>query len=449
MAAVDIGSNDSAFSSEIINKNGFTLPQVLIIAVCVLLNIIDGFDVTTMAVSKTAIATDLGLTASQLGILDGVALAGMCLGAMFLGALSDLIGRRRMILVSISIITVAMLLTAMVQNFQQFFLIRLITGLGVGSMLASIATIVSEYSPDKYKSLAVTLATAGYPMGAMLGGTFGPDLIAVWGWQGVFYFGAAATACMTVVAFLFLPESLQFLFAKQPKNALTAINKIMRRLNYATVEQLPARENVNGAGVMQTILGLFKNLEALFREGQWRKTLLLWLTFFLCFITLYFLMSWIPYLVEKSGFTRQQGGTAFAIFNIGGVLGVIILGFMSTRLNLTVMVGTFLALSSVVMIIFAYTKASYSVLLLIIFLIGVLQQGGFTGLYACAAKMYASEFRATGLGWAIGLGRIGAVVGPAVAGVLIDRGVNMETNFIIFAIPMLLGGLMAYTLRLR
>ena len=449
MSAVASEASNSSLVGQLIDQGRFSSYQIVIIGICVMLNVLDGFDVTTMAVSKTAIAADLGLSASQLGFLDGVALAGMCLGAMFLGALSDLIGRRRMILCSVFVIAITMFLTALVQNFSQFFLIRLITGLGVGAMLASIGATAAEYAPERFKSLAVTVATAGYPMGAMLGGAIGPDLIASWGWQGVFLFGGAATALMAMIAFLFLPESIHFLCVRQPKNALQKVNKILLKIGRSTLDSLPARSAALKTGVLQTVFGIFENLGVLFSANLWRKTLLLWLTFFLCFISLYFLMSWIPYLIEHAGYSRQQGGTSFALFNIGGVFGIVLLGFLSTRFALTPMVGSFLALSAVAMVVFAYVEASIGVLMGLILLIGIFQQGGFTGLYACAVKLYPSDVKATGLGWAIGLGRVGAVAGPAVAGILIDRGVDMQTNFVIFAAPMLIGGLLAYRLRLR
>ncbi len=449
MTTASVASTGQSILTDAIDQGRLSFAQVLIVGICILLNVLDGFDITTMAVSKKAIAGDLGLSASQLGYLDGIALAGMCLGAMFLGAMSDLIGRRRMILISISVISIAMFLTALVQNFSQFFVIRLITGLGVGAMLASIATIASEFSPERYRSLAVTVATAGYPLGAMLGGTFGPGLINNWGWQGVFYFGAAATAVMATIALLFLPESLQFLLVRQPRNALAKANRVLVRLQARPLDALPPALGQAHAGVMKTVFGLFDNLGGLFRDGLARKTLLLWLTFFLCFISLYFLMSWIPFLIEDSGFSRAQGGKAFALFNVGGVIGIVTLGALSTRYHLSATIGTFLLLSAVFMVVFANAQGSYGMLMMLILVIGILQQGGFTGLYACAAKIYPSEIKATGLGWAIGLGRIGAVAGPATAGVLIDRGIDMNTNFMIFAVPMLLGGLMAYTLKVR
>lgn len=432
-----------------IDEAPFNLAQIVIIATCVLLNVLDGFDITTIAVSKTAISADLGLTASQLGLLDGIALAGMCLGAMFLGSLADLVGRRKVILTSISSIAVLMLLTAFVQNFFQFFSVRFLTGLGVGAMLASIPAIASEYSPEKYKAMAVTIAIVGYPAGAMLGGAFGPDLIASWGWQGVFFFGGSMTLVIAAVSYFFLPESLQFLVTKQPENALDKANAILRRIDKDQIESLPPAQIGRASGVVGTILGIFDNFAGIVNKEMLRKTILLWSTFFFALFTLYFMMSWIPYMFEHSGYTRDQGGQAFSLFNIGAIIGVVLLGSAATRLPLSASCAAFLSCGALLMLVFANTNLSIVGSLVLILITGIFLQGGYTGLYACAAKLYPSSIRATGVGWAIGVGRIGAVIGPALAGFLIEGGMDMKTNFMLFSIPMFLSGIFAYSLKIK
>lgn len=154
-------------------------------------------------------------------------------------------------------------------------------------------------------------------------------------------------------------------------------------------------------------------------------------------------------MFEHAGYSLEQGGQAFSLFNIGAIIGVILLGILTTRLPLSASVGTFLIAASVLMVVFANTNSSFAGSMVLILIIGIFMQGGYTGLYACAAKIYPSEVRATGIGWAIGVGRVGAVLGPAIAGLLIEKGVDMQTNFTLFAIPLLLSGLLAYALRLR
>ncbi len=180
-----------------------------------------------------------------------------------------------------------------------------------------------------------------------------------------------------------------------------------------------------------------------------RTTVYLWLAFFLSFVSLYFLMSWIPKLMEDAGFDAQAGRDAFFLFNLGGVIGVFVLGTLSTRFKLTNLIGISLLLAALGMIVFAMVTEQLTALFVIIFLVGALQQGGFVGLYSAAAKAYPTSIRSTGIGWSMGLGRSGAVVGPAAAGYLIAAGLGMAANFMVFAIPMVLAAAFAYRLQIR
>ncbi len=194
---------------------------------------------------------------------------------------------------------------------------------------------------------------------------------------------------------------------------------------------------------------MFGNMMSLLAPEYRLATLTLWTTFFLCFSTLYFLMSWIPKLMEQTGYSAETGHLAFFLFNSGGVIGIFSLGTLATRFKLTNLVFGFLFSSAICMVIFASAPNQLTLLMAIIFLMGILQQGGFTGLYAVAAKVYPTEIRSTGIGWAIGLGRSGAVVGPAAAGFMIAAGFSMSANYYVFAVPMALGGLISYWLKVK
>jgi len=319
-------------------------------------------------------------------------------------------------------------------------LLRGITGLGVGSMLASLTAISSEYTPSKYRSLAVVTITAGYPLGATLGGFIAAPLIPVYGWQSVFLVGGTATLFMVPVIYFLVPESLQFLVTKRPPNALQTLNAALTRMNKPTLNQLP--ELAQEAKIEKA------NVLSLLTESRRLTTITLWSTFFFCFICLYFLMSWIPKLVVNSGLSESEGVYAAVALNGGGVIGIIVLGWVSSRVSLSKLISTFLSLAAFFMMVFASASASVN-LLLILFVIGFFLQGGFTGLYAVAAKIYPTEIRTTGVGWAIGLGRSGAVVGPYVGGLLIAGGYSMETNFFLFALPLLIAGVLSFRLAVK
>lgn len=431
--------------SEVIDNGEFSAQQYVVVALCLLFNMLDGFDITAMAVVASSVSNDLNLTTEKIGWIFSIALLGMMLGAMFIAPLADLIGRRKMIIATVLAISVSVLLTAMASTLTEFVILRFISGLAAGGMLASQAALTAEYSPEKYRALCISIVVGGYPLGAMFTSVVAEYVMPEFGWRGMFWFGGTTTLLMVVVAVAFIPESLKFLLDRRPTNALERANKILQRLNKSPLTALP--EVAHASPVEQA--GFRDSLLKLVREPHKRTTFVLWSTFFLCFCTLYFLMSWVPKLMEHAGFSAQVGRQAFLVFNLGGVTGVILLGLLSTRWSLSRIISLFLLSSAALMVVFAFMPGQKMALLIIIALIGVLMQGGFTGLYAAAAKAYPTEIRSTGIGWGIGLGRIGAVAGPAIAGYLIAAGLSTANNFLLFAIPLGLSGIFAYYLRIH
>lgn len=431
--------------AEVIDNGKASAQQMLVIGLCMFLNMLDGFDITAMAIVAGAVSAELELTADRLGWIFSFALAGMMAGAMLLAPLSDVIGRRKMIIASVALVGISILLTANATTLTEFIVLRFISGLGAGAMLACQAALTAEYSPEKYRAFSVAAVTSGYPLGAMMTSVIAGYIMPDSGWRGMFWFGGGLTLLMVIVAWLLIPESLKYLFERHPKNALARVNKILSKLKKDVLAELPevsAAKKAQKSGLAATMLKLL--------SAEHRKvTLTLWTTFFLCFATLYFLMSWIPKLMDDSGFPVEVGRQAFFLFNFGGVLGIYLLGILSLRFKLTNIIFALLFSSAISMIVFAMAPSQQSLLLIIIFVVGLLQQGGFVGLYSAAAKAYPTDVRSTGIGWSIGLGRSGAVIGPAVAGYLIAGGLDMSANFYIFAIPMAIGGLIAYRMHIR
>lgn len=445
MATAVDGLSSQGLVAEIIDNGKVSGQQLLVVATCMFFNMLDGFDITAMAVVATAVSTELQLTPDRLGWIFSFALLGMMAGAMFLAPVSDIIGRRKVIIFSVVLVGVTILLTANASTLWEFMVLRFISGLGAGALLACQTTLVAEYSPEKYRALSVSAVVSGYPLGAMFTSVAAGIILPEYGWRGMFLFGGGITVLMGLAAWKLIPESLKYLFERRPQNALQRVNKILRKLKKDTLTKLPtiaAHEQESKAGFVATMTKLVS-------KQHIRISVTLWMTFFLCFATLYFLMSWIPKLMEDSGYSPTIGHRAFFLFNLGGVIGIYLLGVLSTRWKLTNLVFILLFMSALGMVAFALAPKQLNILYIIIFGIGLLQQGGFTGLYSAAAKAYPTEIRSTGIGWAIGLGRSGAVAGPAIAGYLIAAGLDMSANFFIFAIPMAIGGIIAYRLNIR
>ena len=437
--------------NDLIDHGKFSFRQILIVLLCLVFNMVDGFDITAMAVTAHQIGEDMQLSEDKLGLVFSFSLAGMMLGAMFLAALSDVIGRRTMIIITLTLVGVTVLLTASVNSLPALILLRFISGLGAGAMLASVATLASEYSPEKFRAMAVTAVTAGYPLGAMTTGLVASSVVPEFGWQGMFVAGGSVTLLLALIAFFMIPESLHFLCKKQPDDALQRVNRILQIFKVQSLQHLPSIEDTGGATEADR-QNIYQKMLTLLTPEFRRSTLTLWATFFLCISTLYFLMSWTPKLIINLGYSADAGNLAFTLFNFGGVLGIFILGYLASKWSLSTLISIFAITSAVFMWAFAGAVSldfNQTNLMLLIFIIGISLQGGYTGMYAVAAKIYPIEIRSTGVGWAIGLGRFGAVLGPGIAGYMIASGLPITINFMVFAIPMLIGGIFAYQLRVR
>jgi AAHS family 4-hydroxybenzoate transporter-like MFS transporter len=358
------------------------------------------------------------------------------MGALFIAPQADKIGRKAMILGCALLMGISIFATSFADTVNQLMILRFISGLGIGSMLASVSTLASEYAPNKSKDFWVSLVMGGYPIGAVLAGLVAAEIIPSMGWRGMFQFAGIATPITIPLALFFLAESLEYLVKKRPQNALQKINRILAKMQIAAYEELPqVKETANAGSVTRLLKGELK--------GQ---TLFLWLAFFMAFATLYFLLSWIPKLTTAAGMPERLGIYSGTVFNLGSFVGIVALGGMAVKIGLRKTIFIFLGSAAVLMMLFGNFSGSFMVLIMF-GVIGFAMQGGFVGLYPVAARMYPAEIRTTGIGWAIGAGRFGAILGPIIAGQLVGAGFSMATNFIIFAIPCIIAGFAAMAIK--
>jgi AAHS family 4-hydroxybenzoate transporter-like MFS transporter len=412
--------------------SGLRLSSILI---CFLMNMLDGMDVMVISYTAPAIANEwaeagIPVAPTELGLVFSVGLFGMAIGAMFLAAQADIIGRRRIILLSAALMGCCVLATVYVSSVPMLMLVRFISGLGIGSMLATTATLTAEYAPTRTKDFWVSFVMSGYPLGAVLSGIVAARIIPDYGWRAMFVTAGVTTLLTLPIIYFFLSESLDFLLKARPKGALEKANALLAKMDERPLAELPPLQtNVAKASVNE-----------LFTANRQSATLLLWTCLFLSFATLYFLTMWIPKLATSTGLSMNLAIYAGTVFNLGAFFGIITQGYMSARLGLQRVICGFLIITAGLMVLFGFVSGS--VWLLVLFgLIGFGIQGGFVGMYSLAAKLYPTHVRATGVGWAVGAGRIGAVVGPIVGGLLIGMGWTLSANFIAFAIPALLAGL--------
>jgi benzoate transport len=415
----------------LINDSPMSRFQIIAVFICLLINMLDGFDVLVMAFTASSISDEWQLSGKSLGMLFSSGLFGMAIGAMFLGPMADKYGRRALIIVCLVIITIGMLLSSFTGSLYQLIAMRVFTGIGIGAALASVNIITAEYSSDKRRGLSISLVQIGYPMGGILGGAIATLLITESGWRSVFVFGAALSAIMIPVVMWRLPESIDYLVAKRPTNALQRINHLLRCLKQEELSTMPEHDS---EAVTQKA-----NLFALWKPEYRAATILMWLTFFMIMASLYFVLSWTPKLLVHAGLSAQQGISGGMILHLGGITGQLALGFLSVRFGLQKLMTIYMFLSALFISIFAVYSNDLTIAMYAASLVGFFLMGSITGLYMLSPKLYPPEIRTTGMGWAIGIGRIGAIISPFIAGVLLDLNWGTSSLFFVFAIPMIIG----------
>ncbi|WEL57649.1 MFS transporter [Pseudomonas kermanshahensis] len=388
--------------------------QCLAIGICIVLNMIDGFDVLVMAFTAASVSAEWGLSGAQVGLLLSAGLFGMAAGSLFIAPWADRFGRRPLILFCLALSGVGMLLSALSQSPLQLALLRGLTGLGIGGILASSNVIASEYASKRWRGLAVSLQSTGYALGATLGGLLAVWLLGHWGWRSVFLFGGIVTVMVIPLVLLWLPESLDFLLARRPGNALARVNRLADKLGQPALSQLPPPA--------QSVPGAATGFRQLLTPDMRRTTLVIWLLFFLVMFGFYFVMSWTPKLLVAAGLSAQQGITGGVLLSVGGILGAALIGGLSSRWPLSRVLAMFMLVTAGLLVLFVASGSSVTAALALGLLIGLFANGCVAGLYALSPVVYDASVRATGVGWGIGIGRIGAILSPTVAGVLLDGG---------------------------
>jgi benzoate transport len=412
--------------------------QWIAVAICILLNALDGFDVLVMAFTASSVSAEWKLSGAELGVLFSAGLFGMAAGSLLLAPLADRWGRQPVILLCLGLIGVGMLLSALTRNSLELGAMRALTGLGIGGMLASVTVITAEFASAKWRSTCIALQSAGYPLGATVGGSIAAWLLAQHGWRSVFVFGGLVTLAMIPMVLWRLPESLDFLIAKRPARALERLNTLLHRLGQPAVDTLPAARAGQAAGGSK--------LSALFTGGMARSTVPLWAAFFLLMFSFYFALSWTPKLLVAAGLSAQQGITGGVLLNVGGMIGGSLFGALAVRLPLRVLIAGSMVLAAASMALFGAVTGALVAAFAAAFGIGIFVFASMAGLYAAAPAVYPAAVRTTALGYAIAVGRLGAILAPLTAGVLLDGSWTPPHLYYAFALPLL--GAMAAVLAL-
>ncbi len=424
---------------ELINQSAMTRLQILVIAITIGLNALDGFDVLSISFASPGIAEEWGVDLAALGVVLSMELIGMGLGSFLLGGMADKLGRRPAVLFCLMVMATGMFAVTATSSIFALSFWRIVTGVGIGGMLAAINAVAAEFSNNKQRHLCISLMAIGYPIGGVVGGSIASMLLASYDWRSVFYLGAAVTALFIPVFCFLVPESVHWLARKQPIGALEKINHTLKKWGHAAIADLP---NVS-PDVRKRSVG------DIFGVRLIATTLIISSAFFLHIMTFYFILKWVPKILVDMGFAVSSAAGVLVWANVGGALGGAAFGLFTLRFDLKKLTIGTLALSAVFVTIFGRTPADLSMISLLCAVAGFFGNAAIVGLYAIVAQAFPTHARAFGTGFMIGIGRGGAVSSPILAGLMLELGMVLPSVAMVMAVGSMVSAVVLTFLKLR
>lgn len=423
----------------ILNDGSMGIAQWLAVLVTVALNALDGFDVLSISFASPGMAHDWGMTLKALGWVLSLELAGMAAGSLLLGGVADKIGRRPTILGCLVAMAVGMFGAAQAQGVAQLVPWRLLTGIGIGGTLAAINAMAAEFSNRRWRAFAMSLMVIGYPLGGVVGGLFVQKLLASGSWHAVFTAGGWATLVCLPLVLLLLPESVAFLDRRRAPGALEQVNRVLARLGHVPAEALSV---VDPTAQKPSIADVLK-------PGLVATTLLLTFGYFAHITSFYFLLKWVPKIVVNMGFTPQIAAAMLTWVSIGGALGGALFGLLATRVALKPLTLVTLLAACAMVVRFGHGAKDLEGLKMTLTFAGFFTNAAIAGFYLLFAKVFPTHVRATGTGFAIGVGRGGAFIAPVIAGYLFDAGFVLQSVALAMACGSLLAAVALFLLKVR
>lgn len=406
---------------------------------CLLIIIFDGYDLVIYGVALPLLMQEWALSAVQAGMLASTALFGMMFGAMSFGTLSDKLGRKKTIMICVAIFSGFTFIGAFATSPVEFGILRFLAGLGIGGVMPNVVALMTEYAPKRIRSTLVALMFSGYAIGGMTSALLGAWLVPQFGWK-IMFLLAGTPLLFLPMLWKYLPESLMYLTNKQQTaEAQNIIQKISPTQVIGSDTQFVLNEVQKGDEAP---------LKALFQQGRTFSTFMFWLAFFMCLLMVYALGSWLPKLMIQAGYSLGASMIFLFALNIGGMIGAIGGGYLADRFHIKKVLTIMFLCGAASLILLGYNSPQF-VLYSLIAVAGAATIGSQILLYTFVAQYYPSTVRSTGMGWASGIGRIGAIVGPVLTGALLTMNLPHQMNLFAIAIPGLIAALAIFLVNLK
>jgi MFS transporter, AAHS family, 4-hydroxybenzoate transporter len=418
-------------AAEVIGNARIRPFHVEIFAICLACLMLDGFDVQALGYVAPALVGEWKIAPASLGTVFGAGNFGVLIGSLSLTMLADKVGRRPVLLWGTALFSSLTLLTTTVDTVNGLLVMRFLAGLGLGSIIPNATALIGEYSPLRLRITLMGLVSIGFTAGAALGGFLAAWLVPAYGWRAVFYVGGSAPLVLLVVMFFRLPESIPFLALRRRDGHEVAIARLLKRIS-----PLSGTSAMPAAAKERAREGL--PLSRLFSEGRGRGTICLWIVNFMNLLNAYLLSSWLTTMVREAGLPTSTAVLVGTTLQVGGIAGTLVLMWFIARHGFAAVLTASFALGSLSIAAIGQHGMSLWVLYLVVFTAGACTVGGQPALNALAGSYYSTYLRSTGIGWALGIGRVGAIVGPVLAGDLIRRHWTSEQIFRAAAVPALI-----------
>ena len=420
--------------AEVIDGNKVSRTQLWVLIMVGITVVMDGFDVQSIGYVAPAIIADWGVSRAELGPVFGAGLFGMLVGSLTLSMLADKLGRRPVLIWATIFFAICMLITAYVNTVFQLQAIRFITGLGLGAIMPNAIALVGEFSPKNKRVTLMMLVSCGFTLGAVLGGVLSAWMIPHFGWRSVFILGGIIPIVMATMMYFLVPESLQFQVLKGRK--LDGVIKTLKEIDPTLKIDASTRFTVPESGKGGAPVA------ELFRDGRMRATLFLWVVNFMNLLNLYFLSSWLPTIATSAGLSTSMAVMVGTALQAGGVLGTLLMGPVIDRVGFfKVLIPCFQVAAATIAMI-GQPGLALPVLFVVTAVTGFCIMGGQPAVNALAATYYPTTLRSTGVGWSLGIGRFGSIVGPVLGGALIQLQWTNGAIFIAMAIPTVISAVM-------
>ncbi|MFT3717475.1 MFS transporter [Pseudorhodoferax sp.] len=401
----------------------------LVLLWCALIIIFDGYDLAVVGIALPSIMKDMQVDPTQAGFMVSSALFGMMFGAISLGTIADRIGRRWAIVLCIALFSLFTAAAGLTRDPVLFGVSRFLAGLGIGGVMPNVVAHMTEYAPRRMRATLVTLMFSGYAVGGIVAALLGKGLIESYGWQSVF-FAAAAPVLLIPLILKSLPESMPFLLAKGRHEEL---RHIAARIDPDHPPQpgdrftVPAHDKADGAPVRH-----------LFTDGRGFSTIMFWIAFFMCLFMVYALSSWLTKLMAGAGYSLGSALTFVLVLNAGAIVGSVGGGWLADRFHIKYVLAAMYALAAVSISLLGVPMPQ-ELLFIVVALAGASTIGTQIVANAYTGQFYPMAIRSTGLGFALGIGRSGAILAPILIGVLVGLQLPLQQNFLAIGIPGLVG----------